>query len=236
MRTAAGVRAGVLVAVTALVVLLLVSARRPAGVSGPPAPVAGAAQALLPGGLVEAHTYTQELGPLQDGLSELALYAESGDQRTPAPLALALTDGAQKILEAGTDPRSAAEVARFRFAPIAGSSHRHLVAHVRLRGTRGPVVASLFVVPNAPAAVPHLMDNGRDTGAFAPMRLRYGPPIALRDQLPAISDRASQYHPGPFKTPAPLLATAVGLLSALGLVVAVSGASPGKRPRRRTEQ
>ena len=161
---------------------------------------------------------------MDDGLSEVALYVDAHNHRDLAPLRLRLTDGGRVLRESVTHYRTPSDVVRFEFAPVADSGH--LVAEVTAPGANDQTMVSLFVVDRPGAGVPHLIHDGQDTGASAVLRLRYRAPVSLSTQLAAISDRASQYHPGPLKTPVPLVTAALTLVLSGVLIAAVAGLGP----------
>jgi len=209
-----------------LLVVIALSARRPPGVSAAPLQLVGAAQVRLPDGVLDGHRYTQELGQVDDGLSEVALYIDAHNHRVLAPLRLRLTDGGRVLRESVTHYRAPSDIVRFAFAPVADSGRSHLVAEVTGPGANDQTMVSLFVVDRPGAGVPHLLHDGQDTGTSALLRLRYRAPVSLGAQLVAISDRASRYHPGPFKTPVPLVTAALTLVLSGVLIAAVAGLGP----------
>ena len=212
--------------ISIFLVVVALSARRPPGVTAVPGQLVGDPQTSLPDGILDGHRYSQDLGPVDDGLSEVALYVDGYSQRVSGLLQLRLLDRGQVLREASTHYRAPDDEVRFQFSPVADSSRGLLIAEVIAPGADQRTKVSLFVVERPGAGVPHLFHDGQDTGTSAPIRLRFGAPVSLSTQLLAISDRASQYHPGPLKTPVPLVTAALTLVLSGVLIAAVAGLGP----------
>jgi hypothetical protein len=213
-----------------VVVVLLASALgagRPSGVSGPPAALAAAPEVRLAGGILDGQEYTQALDGVGNSLSEVGLYVDPGGRRAFAPLHLTLSSGGHAVREAVGTYRPPDDTVRFAFAPIPLASSLDLTMRLAAPGATPATMLTLFVVQGPPAGTPHLAVDGRDTGSYLPVRARYGGPLALVDQLTATSDRASQYHPSPLKTPVPLVLAVLALVASLGLVPWVAGVGGG---------
>lgn len=212
--------------VAVLVVLgayVALSAERPPGVSGPPLPVVAAAQTTLPEELLDGHSYSEALGPVNDGLSEVSLYVDTNNHHRLAALQMLLVDSGQVVRRSLVAEKPTSDLARFAFAPITDSGRRQLVAVVTAPGADQQTAITVFVVRDPGPGIPRLSRDSQDTGDFMPLRLRYGSPRSLAGQLVAVSDRASQYRPGWLKTPVPLLVAALALALSAALMAAVVG-------------